>query len=162
MSELRVCSIQMVSTPLLAENLDRAAYWVAEAAATGAKLVLLPEYFCLMGLADTDKVKAREKLGHGPIQERLSSLAKQHGVFLVAGTIPLECGDPNKVLNTSLVFNPDGAQIARYDKIHLFGFQTSEERYQESETIAPGDQPGSVSISVDGVEWRFGLSICYD
>ena len=81
MSELRVCSIQMVSTPLLQENLDRAAYWVAEAAATGAKLVLLPEYFCLMGLADTDKVKAREKLGHGPIQECLSSLAKQHAIF---------------------------------------------------------------------------------
>ena len=162
MSELRVCSIQMVSTPLLQENLDRAGYWVAQASASGATLVLLPEYFCLMGLADTDKVKAREKPGQGPIQDFLSDLAKQHGIYLVAGTIPLECNNPGKVLNTTLVFDPNGMQIARYDKIHLFGFQTNEERYQESETIAPGNRPGSVSISVAGVEWRLGLSICYD
>ena len=162
MSELRVCSIQMVSSAVLQENLDRAAHWVEKAAESGATLVLLPEYFCLMGLADTDKVQVREAPGAGPIQAHLASLAKKHGLYLVAGTMPLECSDPKKVLNTTLVFDPNGLQIARYDKMHLFGFQTNEERYQESETIAPGHQPGSLTLSIDGVEWRFGLSICYD
>lgn len=162
MSELRVCSIQMVSTALLQDNLDRAAHWVEKAAESGAKLVLLPEYFCLMGLVDTDKVRVRETPGAGPIQAHLASLAKKHALYLVAGTIPLECSDPSKVLNTTLVFDPNGLQIARYDKMHLFGFQTNEERYQESETITPGHEPGSMTLSIDGVEWRFGLSICYD
>jgi deaminated glutathione amidase len=162
MTELRVCSIQMVSTALLQDNLDRAAHWVEKAAESGAKLVLLPEYFCLMGLADTDKVRVREAPGAGPIQAHLASLAKKHALYLVAGTIPLECSDPSKVLNTTLVFDPNGLQIARYDKMHLFGFQTKDERYQESETITPGQQPGSVTLSIGGVEWRFGLSICYD
>lgn len=162
MHELRVSSIQMVSTPVVQENLDRAAYWIRHAAQAKATLVVLPEYFCLMGLNDTDKVKAKERLGAGPIQEFLASLARQHSIYLVAGTIPLESGDPSKVLNTTLVFDPNGQQIARYDKIHLFGFQTDEERYQESETISAGNQPGVLSFKINGAEWRLGLSICYD
>lgn len=161
-SELNMASIQMVSTPSLDENLEVAARLVKEAAARGAQLAVLPEYFCLMGLKDTDKVNAREVAGSGPIQECLAAMAQDNHIFLVAGTIPLEAKESNKVLNSSLVFNPQGQQIARYDKIHLFGFQTETERYEESETIAAGNQPGKVTININKVDWCFGLSICYD
>jgi nitrilase len=160
--ELQIASIQMVSTPDVAENLETASHLIGAAATKGAQLAVLPEYFCLMGLKDTDKIRAKEAVGDGPIQEQLAAIAKDHGIYLVAGTIPLEANDPNKVLNTTLVFNPEGQQISRYDKIHLFGFQTSTERYQESETIEAGETPGMLNISIDGQEWTFGLSICYD
>ena len=161
-ANLQIASIQMVSTPVLQENLNTAASLIKAAAAKGAQLAVLPEYFCLMGLKDTDKVRAREPYRNGPIQEQLSAIAKENGIYLVAGTIPLEAGDPQKVLNTMLVFNPQGETIARYDKIHLFGFQTETERYQESETIEAGDEPGLLRIHVGAQEWIFGLSICYD
>jgi len=160
--ELKIASIQMVSTPNLNENLELAASLIKEASDCSSKLVVLPEYFCLMGLKDTDKVNVREAVGSGPIQERLAAIAQENNIYLVAGSIPLEAQESNKVLNTSLVFNPLGEQIARYDKIHLFGFQTETERYEESETIAPGSQPGQFQITVNGIDWRFGLSICYD
>jgi nitrilase len=160
--ELKIASIQMVSTPNLNENLELAARLIKAASDSGSKLVVLPEYFCLMGLKDTDKVNVREAVGSGPIQERLAAIAQENNIYLVAGSIPLEAQESNKVLNTSLVFNPLGEQIARYDKIHLFGFQTETERYEESETIAPGSQPGQFQITVNGIDWRFGLSICYD
>ena len=162
LANLQIASIQMVSTPVLQENLNTAASLIKAAASKGAQIAVLPEYFCLMGLKDTDKVRAREAYGNGPIQEQLSAIAKENGIYLVAGTIPLEAGDPQKVLNTMLVFNPQGETIARYDKIHLFGFQTETERYQESETIEAGDEPGLLKIHVSGEEWIFGLSICYD
>jgi nitrilase len=160
--ELKIASIQMVSTPNLNENLELAARLIKAASDSGSKLVVLPEYFCLMGLKDTDKVNLREAVGSGPIQERLAAIAQENNIYLVAGSIPLEAQESNKVLNTSLVFNPLGKQIARYDKIHLFGFQTETERYEESETIAPGSQPGQFQITINEVDWRFGLSICYD
>jgi deaminated glutathione amidase len=162
LSDIRIASIQMVSTPVLQENLNTAARLIKSAAEEGAQLAVLPEYFCLMGLKDTDKVRARESYGNGPIQEQLSAIAKDNGIYLVAGTIPLEAGDPEKVLNTTLVFNPHGETIARYDKIHLFGFQTETERYQESETIEAGNEPGILKIAIGTQEWIFGLSICYD
>ena len=162
LSDIRIASIQMVSTPVLQENLNTAARLIKSAAEEGAQLAVLPEYFCLMGLKDTDKVRARESYGNGPIQEQLSAIAKDNGIYLGAGTIPLEAGDPEKVLNTTLVFNPHGETIARYDKIHLFGFQTETERYQESETIEAGNEPGILKIAIGTQEWIFGLSICYD
>ncbi len=161
-AELQVASIQMVSTPQLTQNLQTAAQLVKTAAKQGAQLAVLPEYFCLMGLKDTDKVSAREQVGAGPIQERLAAIAQENQMYLVAGTIPLVAKESNKVLNTTLVYGPTGKPIARYDKIHLFGFQTNTERYEESETIEAGNQPSQLQISIDGTEWKLGLSICYD
>ena len=161
-TELKIAAIQMVSTASLQENLETARRLIKATAHDGAQIAVLPEYFCIMGLKDTDKVNVREKLGGGPIQEELAAIAKDSGIYLIAGTIPLEAKDPNKVLNTTLVFSPDGQRVGRYDKIHLFGFQTSTERYQESETIEAGDQPGIVKIAINDTEWSFGLSICYD
>jgi deaminated glutathione amidase len=161
-TELKIAAIQMVSSASLQENLTTAKRLIKAAAQDGAQIAVLPEYFCIMGLKDTDKVRAKEKLGSGPIQEELVEIAKDSGIYLIAGTVPLEAKDPNKVLNTTLVFSPDGQRVGRYDKIHLFGFQTSTERYQESETIEAGEQPGIVKIGIHGTEWTFGLSICYD
>ena len=161
-TELKIAAIQMVSSASLQQNLVTAERLIKAAAADGAQVAVLPEYFCMMGLKDTDKVHAKEKLGSGPIQEKLAVITKDIGIYLIAGTIPLEAKDPNKVLNTTLIFSPDGRRVGRYDKIHLFGFQTSTERYQESETLEAGEQPGIVKISINGTEWTLGLSICYD
>ena len=161
-TELKIAAIQMVSTASLQENLETARRLIKAAAHDGAQIAVLPEYFCIMGLKDTDKVNIREKLGSGLIQEALATIVRDSGIYLIAGTIPLEAKDPNKVLNTTLVFNPDGQRIGRYDKMQLFGFQTSTERYQESETIEAGEQPGIVKITINDTEWSFGLSICYD
>ena len=161
-TELKIAAIQMVSSASLQQNLVTAERLIKAAAADGAQVAVLPEYFCMMGLKDTDKVHAKEKLGSGPIQEKLAAITKDSGIYLIAGTIPLEAKDPNKVLNTTLIFSPDGKRVGRYDKIHLFGFQTSTERYQESETIEAGEQPGIVKISINGADWTLGLSICYD
>jgi nitrilase len=161
-AELKIAGIQMVSSASLQDNLETANRLIKAAAHNGAQIAVLPEYFCIMGLKDTDKVNIREKLGNGPIQEALAAFAKDNGIYLIAGTIPLEAKDPNKVLNTTLVFSPDGQRVGRYDKIHLFGFQTSTERYQESETIEAGEQPGIIKVTINGTEWSFGLSICYD
>ena len=94
--------------------------------------------------------------------DRIADLAKENAIHLIAGTIPLETQEPGKVLNSILAFNPDGQQIGRYDKIHLFGFQTKTERYQESETIEAGNAPSILKIAHHNQEWTFGLSVCYD
>jgi predicted amidohydrolase len=152
----------MVSTPNIQENLNIAGGLIQAAAQDGAQVIVLPEYFCLMGLKDQDKVRARESFGSGPIQEKLAEFAQVNQIHLVAGTIPLEAQDAAKVLNTTLVYSPNGQVISRYDKIHLFGFQTPKERYQESETIEAGNTPGLLKLVINNQEWTFGLSICYD
>ena len=154
----RVAAVQMVSGPGVAENLEEAGRLIALAAARGAQLVALPEYFAILGLKDTDKVDVREAEGDGPIQAFLSNAARLHGLWIVGGSAPLTASDPGKVRNSSLVYDATGKQVARYDKIHLFGFQMGEERYHEASTIEPGNQ----AVTVDTPFGRLGLSICYD
>ena len=161
-ANLKIASVQMVSTPDLEQNLNTASKLIKQATDEGAQLIVLPEYFCMMGLKDTDKVRIREPLRSGPIQTQLARIAQDNHIHLVAGTIPLEAKDSNKVLNTTLAFDSNGKQIGRYDKIHLFGFQTTTERYQESETIEAGDTPRLLKVQINNQEWVFGLSICYD
>lgn len=154
----RVALVQMVSTPNVAENLDAARTLIARAAAQGAKLVALPEYFCILGLRDTDKVAVKEKDGAGPIQEFLAATARQHGIWLVGGSVPLECPDPGKVRNSCLVYDSDGRRVARYDKIHLFGLELGAERFDEGRTIEAGSEP----CAIDSPFGRIAVSVCYD
>ena len=154
----RVAAIQMISTTRVEENLNTAAALITEAVADGAELVALPEYFPIMGRRDGDKIAAREVDGSGPIQDFLAETASKHGIWVIGGSMPLVASVEDKVLNTCLAFNPQGARVARYDKIHLFGFQKGEERYNESATIEPGRQP----VTFDAPFGRVGLSICYD
>jgi nitrilase len=160
---LRVAAVQLVSSPRVDDNLATAARLIAEAAAQGAQLIALPEYFCLMGMADTDKVKVREPLGRGRIQEFLAAQASTHRVWLVGGTLPLEASEADRVLNSTLVFDPQGARVARYDKMHLFRFTRDAESYDEAVTIAPGAEVATFTLSLpQGPTLRIGLSICYD
>src|SRR5690606_12867684 len=103
----------------LSLNLEQAGQLIEQAARRGARMVVLPEYFCLMGRRDEDKVALREQPGQGPIQQFLRETAQRYGVWLVGGTIPLESPDSDRIYNTTLVYDPQGEQVARYDKIHL-------------------------------------------
>jgi predicted amidohydrolase len=154
----RVAAIQVTATPRVADNLEAAGRLIAEAAQQGAKLVALPEYFCLMGLRDRDKVEVRENFGGGPIQDFLAATAAREKVWIVGGTLPLACGIPAKVRNASLVFDDAGSCVARYDKIHLFGFETATERYDEGRSL----EAGSAVVAIDSPFGRIGLSVCYD
>jgi nitrilase len=161
-NQLKVASIQMVSTPSVDMNLANAEQLIQEAKLLGAEVVVLPEYFCFMGQHESDKNLIKENFDQGPIQSYLSSIAKSQAIYLVAGTIPLKATDENKVKNSTLVFSPSGKIISRYDKIHLFGFKKGDEEYQESRTIEAGHTTQSFVINVNGSSWKFGLSVCYD
>ncbi len=157
-SMFRVAAIQMASGPNVQANLQEASRLIELAAATGARIIALPEYFCLMGMRDTDKVKAREKDGSGPVQDFLAAEARRHKAWIVGGTVPLECEDPGRVRNSCLVYDGDGRRVARYDKIHLFGFDMGQEKYAEQDTI----EPGRAVVTLDSPWGRLGLSVCYD
>ncbi len=154
----RIAAVQMISGPEVAPNLATAGRLIAEAAASGAQLVALPEYFPLIGASDADRLAAREREGGGPIQDFLAGAARQHGIWLVGGSIPLFADDPAKLRNSSLVYDPHGQRIARYDKIHLFGFRKGDEAYDEAATIERGDR----IVAFDTPLGRVGLAICYD
>lgn len=153
-----VAAIQMISTPSIAENLATAKRLVAQAASAGAMLVVLPEYWAIMGQHETDKLAHAEQPGSGPIQDGMAQMAREHGVWLIGGTLPLVSPEAGKVLNTTLVYDPQGAPAGRYDKIHLFGFTRGEESYKESRTIVAGARVSSIDTPLGKV----GLSICYD
>lgn len=157
-AEIKVAAIQMISGPDVAPNLVTAGRLIAEAAAAGAQLVALPEYFPLIGASDADRLTAREVDGAGPMQEFLADTAAKHGIWLVGGSIPLMADDPTKLRNTCLVFDPQGKRVARYDKIHLFGFTKGKESYDEAATIERGNQV----ITFDSPLARIGIAICYD
>jgi len=155
---ITVAAVQMISSPVVQENLATAGRLLAEAVASGAQLVTLPEYWPIMGRADTDKVAHAEQPGAGPIQDFLAAQARGHGIWLIGGTLPLVSGDAGRVLNTTLVYDPQGRPVGRYDKIHLFGFSKGEESYDEARTIVPGQTVGTF----DAPWGRVGMSICYD
>jgi deaminated glutathione amidase len=154
----KVAAIQVVSSHEVKKNLDVAGELIARAAGEGAKLVGLPEYFCLMGMKDGDKLAIAEDEGSGPIQEFLSRAAEKNGVWLVGGTAPLKTRVPDRVRNACLVYDDHGKRVARYDKIHLFGFQNGAERYDESATLEAGSTP----VSITSPFGRLGFSVCYD
>ncbi len=161
-SKLRVAAVQMVSRAAVEPNLKDAAELIGTAAREGARLVALPEYFCLMGMQDTDKLAVQEPDGHGPLQQFLAEQAAAHRIWLVGGTIPLASPAPDRVLNTVLVYDPEGRRVARYDKVHLFSFQRGAESYDEARTIWPGTSPCSFELADGQVRLKIGLSVCYD
>lgn len=153
-----VAAIQMVSTPLPEENMAAARRHAQQAAQQGAKLILLPEYWAVMGMREEDKLLHAEKLDDGPIQAAMSDIARDLGVWLIGGTLPLISPEAGKVLNTTLVYQPNGERFSRYDKIHLFGFVKGDEAYDESRTILAGETVSVAETSFGKV----GLSVCYD
>lgn len=160
---MKVAAVQMVSGADVAENLAQARHWVVKAAQAGAQMVVLPEYFCFMGHQDTDKLVLAERPGEGPVQAALAQWALECGVWLVGGTLPMATDDPLHVANASLVFDPQGQALGRYDKIHLFRFDNGRESYDESAVLCAGDTPTAWHLPEgQGTPWRVGMSICYD
>lgn len=155
---VRVAAVQMASGPNVEGNLNEVTRLIEMAAEQGAKLVALPEYFPIMGMDERDKVKAREEDGKGPIQAFLAATARRLGIWVVGGSVPLVASVPDKVRNSCLVYDGEGKRVARYDKIHLFGFEMGKESYSEPRTIEPGQE----IVVFDSPFGRIGLSICYD
>ncbi|MEF7615107.1 carbon-nitrogen hydrolase family protein [Aquincola sp. MAHUQ-54] len=159
---MKIAALQMVSTPDVDRNLAAAQRLIAEAAGGGAALVALPEYFCLMGRRDTDKLAHAETPGDGPIQRFLSEAARTHGLTVIGGTLPMKTADPARARNTCCVYGPDGALLARYDKLHLFRYDNGKERYDEGAVLEAGDLPVAVDLPTAQGPLRTGLSVCYD
>lgn len=155
---VKVAAVQMVSTPAIEENLAAARRLVADAARQGAQLVLLPEYWPIMGMKEADKLSHAEQLDAGPIQRFMSDIAREHRLWLIGGTLPMAAQEAGKVLNTMMVYGPDGERVSRYDKIHLFSFTKGEESYDEARTIVHG----SSVTSFEAPFGKVGLSVCYD
>ncbi len=155
-----VACIQMASGPNIGPNLLEAERLIGMAVDKGAQMVVLPENFAIMGKEESDKVAVREANGEGPVQTFLAQQAGKHGIWLVGGTIPMVAEADDKIRATCLLFNDQGQQVARYDKIHLFDVSVvdSDESYTESETIESGDQ----TVVVDTPFGKLGLAVCYD
>ncbi|MDP9108069.1 MAG: carbon-nitrogen hydrolase family protein [Pseudomonadota bacterium] len=153
-----VAAVQMISSSSVAANLDTARRLVGEAAAGGAQLILLPEYWPIMGMQESDKVALAEQPEAGPIQDAMATMARTHGIWLIGGTMPMAASEAGKIRNSTLVYDPRGRQVARYDKIHLFSFSNGNETYDEARTIAHGSEVGSFEAPFG----RVGLSVCYD
>ena len=157
-ARLRVAAVQMTSGADVAANLEVAERLTAAAAADGARVVLLPENFGLIGLHASDKLAAQECDGDGPQQAFLSRAARQHSIHLIGGSVPIASGDAARARQSLLVYGPDGARVTRYDKIHLFRFTHGDEDYDEAKTITAGAEPRWFTLPYG----RVGLSICYD
>jgi predicted amidohydrolase len=158
--EFRAAAIQMTSNVDMPSNLLSAKKLIADAVNQKADLIVLPEMFAVMGVDQHAKVRIREKLGEGPIQDFLSAQSRKHQVWIVGGTVPLECKNSmDKVNAACLVFNDKGERVAHY-KIHLFDVNIAEtkERYFESQTT----QAGQDIVVVNTPFGKMGLSVCYD
>jgi len=157
----RIAAIQMVSTPDVQRNLADAAELLARAAGEGATLAGLPEYFCLIGRRDEDKLTHAEPPGHGPIQDFLREQAQLHGLWLIGGTIPVASSESGRVYNRSLLLGPQGQVVAHYDKVHLFRFNNGREAYDEARVLKEGAQAVAATMGSEPT-LRLGLSVCYD
>lgn len=156
----KVAAIQMASGPNVKANLEEAEKLIKAAVQQQAELIVLPENFAIMGMTETDKVSIAEPMGTGPLQDYLSEQSRRHGIWLVGGTIPIKSEQAGKVSAASLLYNDKGESVARYDKIHLFDvtIEGSNESYNESETIASGDEV----VVIDTPFGRLGMAVCYD
>ena len=160
---MKIAAIQMVSGISVQDNLDAARVLLVQAAAQGAELAVLPEYFCVMGMKDSDKLKIQEKTGSGLIQDFLSRSARELGLWIVGGTLPLATGDASRARNSSLAYAPSGECVAHYDKIHLFRFTHGQEEHDETRVLDAGTQPVRFELaSRDGHVYTVGMSVCYD
>ena len=156
----KIAAIQMASGPNIMANLDEASKLIENAVVQGAGLVVLPENFALMAMTEEERVEEAEDEGKGVMQSFLSNQAQKHGIWLVGGTIPVKSDVEGKARAVCLVFNDQGEQVARYDKIHMFDvlIEDGDESYTESETTDAGDE----AIVIDTPFGRMGLAVCYD
>jgi nitrilase len=160
LESVKVAAVQMTSADDVATNLAAAATLLAEAAAAGARIAVLPENFSFMGRRDSDKRAIAEADGAGAVQDFLSARARELELWIVAGTTPLSNAPGERVAAACLVYDQHGQRVGRYDKMHLFDVDIPgrEERYRESANTAPGSRMQLVPTPAG----LLGLSVCYD
>ena len=159
-SEFTVAALQMVSGDVIEKNLECVEALLKQAVEKGAQMVVLPENFALMPRHSEQLLSMAETLGEGMVQDFLSVLAKKHGCWIVAGSLPISAPNSKKVYAACLVYNDSGQQLAHYYKVHLFDVEVADkqEHYRESDTFLAGEQ----AVVVDTPFGLLGLSICYD
>ncbi|WP_313130303.1 carbon-nitrogen hydrolase family protein [Stutzerimonas nitrititolerans] len=154
--------IQMASQADVQSNLKTARRLLEQAAVQGARLAVLPENFAAMGHADPLALGRAEAQGAGPILRWLGQTARDLGLWIVAGTLPLPPdGEPDaKPRACSLLVDDRGQRVARYDKLHLFDADVADSRgrYRESDHYAPGQR----LVVADTPLGRLGMTVCYD
>jgi len=155
---IRAACIQLSSGDRREDNLDRTAQLIGRAATNGCSLLLLPENFSFMGRSDRDKLAIAESRDESSTIRFLADQAKEHGIAIVGGTLPLQTGDADRVRNSSPVLSASGELVACYDKMHLFDVSLPDESYRESDSVEAGATPESIDIG----GWKVGLSVCYD
>ncbi|MFS8609367.1 MAG: carbon-nitrogen hydrolase family protein, partial [Gammaproteobacteria bacterium] len=157
---MKAAAVQMTSGRDVERNLAEAGRWIAEAASQGAELIVLPENFSFLGAQDAERIAAAEAPGDGPAQAFLADAARNHGVWIVGGTIPIR--DRNdRPSSRSYLVSPDGTVAAFYDKIHLFDVEIpgqTGESYRESATTLAGERV----VAAETPLGRIGMTICYD
>ncbi len=162
---LKVAAVQMTSSADVPANLAQASNCIADAAAQGAGLVVLPENFFFMGRSESERLAYTETDSatpgeDTPLQAFLSAEAARHGLWLVGGTIPLAGNDPGRAFSASLVYRPDGSRAVRYDKIHLFDVTLpgGKTEYRESGSTLAGEKAAVAPAPFGGL----GVAVCYD
>lgn len=154
----RAACVQMRSGVGREANLRDALALIAEAAGQGADFIATPE------MTNAVDRKARRLLDGLPEEAALEEVAvfadaaKTHGAWLLIGSLAASDG-AGKAANRSLLFSPDGAIVARYDKLHMFDVDLpGGESWKESKVYAPGAE----AVLVETPFAKLGLSICYD
>lgn len=157
---MRVAAIQMNSGADVARNLELARELLADAAAQGCRLAVLPENFALMPERGRDKAAHAEQPGEGPIQSFLGETAREFGLWIIGGSIPIASPEAERVYGACLAVDDSGVTQALYRKIHLFDVDLPgrDEAYRESNSMYPGDDPVTVETPIGTI----GVTICYD
>jgi deaminated glutathione amidase len=156
---MRAAAVQLNSTDDADRNLEVAARLVAEAAANGAELVVLPEKWNLLGPGELLAERA-EPLEDGRAIDAAKGWAREHGLTLVAGSVGERLPGSDRIANTSVLIDPEGEIVARYRKVHMFDVDVGGVTYRESEHELAGEEP--VVADADALGTRIGLTVCYD
>ncbi len=160
MRNTRLAAVQMTSGDDVTANLAQARLHLQAAARHGAWLAVLPENFAFMSADERSRARIAEADGSGPIQEFLAAVARECGLWVVGGTIPLASADPARPYAACCVWDEQGQRVGRYDKIHLFDVQVpdSAEAYRESARTMPGSAP----LTLETPFGALGVAVCYD
>jgi deaminated glutathione amidase len=161
----RVAAVQMVSGHDIDQNFAEAERLLGQAADMGAKIAVLPENFAVLSMGKMLEYGLREASSDAPIQTFLSEQAARLGLWIVGGSLPIAARPdgssvPDHVRACCMVFDDQGKQVARYDKIHLFDamVEDAQGQYRESDTFEPGED----IVVLDTPAGRLGLAVCYD
>lgn len=159
MAKLVAC--QLVSTPDIEANLKKVDALLAGLHSEGPVIAVLPECFACFGGGDKRLLEIAEPLGNGYIQSKIQAMAAEHGVWIVAGTIPTLSNNKEKFYASCLVYDDKGARVADYQKIHLFDVQVQDNTGVYSESLYT--MPGNKVVCIDNTPFgRIGVAVCYD